>query len=53
MDRGFMTLTFTADEVRSDWHYVDTILSKRISKRQRRVVIAPKAKWASVITPIV
>ncbi|WP_026374915.1 alkaline phosphatase D family protein [Aestuariibacter salexigens] len=26
-NRGFMTLTFTADKVESEWHFVDTILS--------------------------
>lgn len=31
-DRGFMVLTFTADEVRSDWHFVDTILSTEFSE---------------------
>jgi alkaline phosphatase D len=27
-DRGYMMLTFTPEEVRSDWHYVDSILTK-------------------------
>ncbi|RTR34920.1 alkaline phosphatase D family protein [Shewanella atlantica] len=31
-DRGFMVLTFTAEQVRSDWHYVDTILSTEFSE---------------------
>ena len=31
-DRGFMVLTFTAEQVRSDWHYVDTILSADFSE---------------------
>ncbi|WP_394205119.1 alkaline phosphatase D family protein [Shewanella waksmanii] len=26
-DRGFMTLTFTQQEVTTDWHYVDTVLA--------------------------
>ena len=26
-DRGFMTVTFTANEAQAQWHYVDTILS--------------------------
>lgn len=26
-DRGFMTVTFTADDAKAQWHYVDTILS--------------------------
>lgn len=28
MNRGLMTLTFTHDEVRSDWRYVDTIYTR-------------------------
>ncbi len=31
-DRGFMVMTFTKDQVRSDWHYVDTILSDEYSE---------------------
>ena len=26
-DRGFMTLTFTEEQVRTDWRYVNTVLS--------------------------
>ncbi len=31
-DRGFMLLTFTPEAVRSDWHYVDTILDTEFSE---------------------
>ena len=31
-NRGFMVLTFTKEQVRSDWHYVDTILSADFSE---------------------
>ncbi|MBW8183352.1 alkaline phosphatase D family protein [Shewanella nanhaiensis] len=31
-DRGFMVLTFTAEQVRSDWHFVDTIESTEFSE---------------------
>ncbi|WP_076407399.1 alkaline phosphatase [Shewanella sp. UCD-KL12] len=31
-NRGFMVLTFTKEQVRSDWHYVDTILSEQYSE---------------------
>lgn len=31
-DRGFMVLTFTQEQVRSDWHYVDTIMSETFSE---------------------
>lgn len=35
-DRGFMTLTFTKDAVRSDWHYVSTILTKEFEEASSR-----------------
>ncbi|QYK13746.1 alkaline phosphatase D family protein [Shewanella rhizosphaerae] len=31
-DRGFMVLTFTSEAVRSDWHFVDTILDSEFSE---------------------
>ncbi|WP_281212442.1 alkaline phosphatase D family protein [Shewanella insulae] len=31
-DRGFMVLTFTPEAVRSDWHFVDTILDSEFSE---------------------
>lgn len=52
-DRGFMTLTFTADEVRSDWHYVDTILSKDFQAATARGYRAKTKVGEHVITPIV
>ncbi|MCT7947150.1 alkaline phosphatase D family protein [Shewanella septentrionalis] len=52
-DRGFMTLTFTADEVRSDWHYVDTILSKDFQAAPARGYSAKAKVGEHVITPIV
>ncbi|MCU8074724.1 alkaline phosphatase D family protein [Shewanella sp. SM29] len=52
-DRGFMTLTFTADEVRSDWHYVDTILSKDFQVATARGYSAKVKVGEHVITPIV
>lgn len=52
-DRGFMTLTFTADEVRSDWHYVDTILSKDFQVATARGYSAKTKVGEHVITPIV
>lgn len=52
-DRGFMMLTFTADEVRSDWHYVDTILSKDFQVATARGYSAKTKVGEHVITPIV
>ncbi|MCU8000476.1 alkaline phosphatase D family protein [Shewanella sp. SM95] len=52
-DRGFMTLTFTADEVRSDWHYVDTILSKDFQVATARGYSTKTKVGEHVITPIV
>lgn len=52
-DRGFMALTFTADEVRSDWHYVDTILSKDFQVATARGYSAKTKVGEHVITPIV
>lgn len=52
-DRGFMTLTFTADEVRSDWHYVDTILSMDFQVATARGYSAKTKVGEHVITPIV
>lgn len=52
-DRGFMTLTFTADAVRSDWHYVDTILSKDFQAATARSYSAMTKAGEHKITPIV
>jgi alkaline phosphatase D len=35
-DRGYLLLTFTQDEVRSDWQYVDTILNKTFARLDTR-----------------
>lgn len=51
-DRGFMTLTFTADAVRSDWHYVDTILSKDFQAIAERSYSAMSNASAPKIIPI-
>ncbi|MCL1138679.1 alkaline phosphatase D family protein [Shewanella pneumatophori] len=36
MNRGLMTLTFTHDEVRSDWRYVDTIYTRAFTEAVER-----------------
>lgn len=51
-DRGFMTLTFTPDAVRSDWHYVDTILSKDFQAVAERSYSAMSKASAPKIIPI-
>lgn len=35
-DRGYMTVTFTAERVTSQWHFVDTILSQNYSELTTR-----------------
>ncbi len=35
-DRGYLLLSFTQDEVRSDWQYVDTILDKTFARLDAR-----------------
>ncbi len=35
-DRGFTVVTFTEEQVKSDWHYVDTILSTQFSENIAR-----------------
>lgn len=35
-DRGFLTLTFTQDNVSSEWHFVDTILSAQYAQLSDR-----------------
>ncbi|GGP62124.1 alkaline phosphatase [Shewanella algicola] len=42
-DRGYLLLTFTADEVRSDWQYVDTILDKSFTSLDARNYSATSA----------
>ncbi|MCE9686937.1 alkaline phosphatase D family protein [Shewanella sp. AS16] len=36
MDRGFMTLSFSHEEVRCDWHYVDSILTQDFAENSAR-----------------
>lgn len=41
-DRGFMTVTFTADDAKADWYFVDTISSKtfvEVSERRKSVSV--------------
>ena len=40
IDRGFMTLTFTAEKVTTQWHYVDTILSTEYAENTSRAQMA-------------
>ena len=50
-DRGYMLLTFTPEAVRSDWHYVDTILdtdfNEASNKHYSAVTKAGEAKIAA------
>ncbi|WP_166372541.1 alkaline phosphatase D family protein [Psychromonas sp. SA13A] len=39
-DRGFLTLTFTQEKVKSQWHYVDTILSSEYTELTDRRKVA-------------
>lgn len=50
-DRGFMVLTFTPEEVRSDWHYVDTILSTEFSEDMDKHFSAVSQMGSSKIMP--
>ena len=51
-DRGFMVLTFTEAEVRSDWHFVSTILDKDFSEATERRYSARTAVGSHVIEPL-
>lgn len=51
-DRGFMMLTFTPDAVRSDWHYVDTILSKDFQLATARSYSAVTKAGEHTINPV-
>ncbi|MGB6137150.1 MAG: alkaline phosphatase D family protein [Shewanella sp.] len=42
-DRGYLLLSFTADEVRGDWQYVDTILDKSFTSLVARNYSATSA----------
>ena len=51
-DRGFMTLTFTKEAVRSDWHYVSTILSKEFEESSSRSYSAMTKVGEHIINPV-
>lgn len=51
-DRGFMTLTFTKDAVRSDWHYVSTILAKEFEEASSRRFSAVTKVGKPSINPV-
>ncbi|NMD53100.1 alkaline phosphatase D family protein [Shewanella sp. DNRA4] len=51
-DRGFMTLTFTKEAVRSDWHYVSTILAKEFEESISRSYSAMTKVGEHVINPV-
>lgn len=51
-DRGFMTLTFTKEAVRSDWHYVSTILAKEFEESTSRSYSAMTKVCEHVINPV-
>ncbi len=40
LNRGYMTLTFSSEEVVSEWFYVDSILSKDFTEAEGRRAIA-------------
>lgn len=51
-DRGFMTLTFTKDAVRSDWYYVSTILAKEFEEASSRRFSAVTKVGKPSINPV-
>ncbi|MFB2726827.1 alkaline phosphatase [Shewanella mangrovisoli] len=51
-DRGFMTLTFTKEAVRSDWHYVSTILAKEFEESTSRSYSAMTKVGEHIINPV-
>ncbi|MFB2640971.1 alkaline phosphatase [Shewanella bicestrii] len=51
-DRGFMTLTFTKEAVRSDWHYVSTILAKAFEESSSRSYSAMTKVGEPIINPV-
>ena len=51
-DRGFMTLTFTKEAVRSDWHYVSTILAKEFEESSSRSYSAMTKVGEPIINPV-
>ncbi|WP_372871174.1 alkaline phosphatase [Shewanella sp.] len=52
-DRGFMVLTFTEEEVRSDWHYVSTIVDKDFVQATERGYSARTLAGSHVIEAVV
>ncbi|WP_351088914.1 alkaline phosphatase D family protein [Shewanella sp. S1-49-MNA-CIBAN-0167] len=51
-DRGYLLLTFTQDEVRSDWQYVDTILNKTFAPLDGRGYSATSAAGSPKVMPV-
>ncbi|WP_100644468.1 alkaline phosphatase D family protein [Alteromonas facilis] len=50
IDRGFMTLTFTADKVSTQWHYVDTVQSTTYTEYSARGQSAESVVGAPGVT---
>jgi len=50
--KDFMTLTFTKDAVRSDWHYVSTILTKEFEEASSRRFSAVTKVGKPSINPV-
>ena len=51
-DRGFMILTFTAEQVRSDWHFVDSIESTEFSEDMDKRYSAVSQLGSAKIMPV-
>ncbi|MBB1364135.1 alkaline phosphatase D family protein [Shewanella sp. SR44-4] len=51
-DRGYLLLTFTENEVRSDWQYVDTILDKTFVQLDARGYSATSTAGSPNVTPV-
>ncbi|MGI2178403.1 alkaline phosphatase D family protein [Shewanella frigidimarina] len=51
-DRGYLLLTFTENEVRSDWKYVDTILDKTFVQLDARGYSATSTAGSPKVTPV-
>ncbi|WP_137225031.1 alkaline phosphatase [Shewanella sp. MEBiC00475] len=51
-DRGYLLLTFTQDEVRSDWQYVDTILDKTFTQLDARGYSATSTAGSPKVTSV-
>ena len=50
-DRGYMTLTFTADEVNAEWRFVDTILSTEYAELTDRHMTMRSTRTAPGLSP--